>query len=248
MHDTKTGEALWQREHDFPSWEEEGSLFISKHVAGYVFESITGHGDGLIIDIALFNTSNGDLIYRCKKGAWEGTLSALARGRFMCLTLGAKIDVLEVRGNDVKRHSFPVPMEEFKSSSKYSRQQKRTAYKDASLVGFIGKSQVLLGKLETFGGIGYPNLFTFDLQEALCGNQEKAFSVPINFRKNSPQDCSDCSYEPVYKSDKVNKSVEMVGVMRQWPRWAITDATKAKTVEVTYFVTEMKCPNDVKMV
>ncbi len=157
------------------------------------------------------------------------------------------IHVIRLHGGEAETHSFPFPADHFAKVPGSPLGQCDKSKLVCLMIDFLGKSNIMLGNLK-ISLLHTSVLFSLDLDAAVTARTEEqrnnAFSLPLNCNSVMLPDSQRESilrhnyedwYQPVYKTDRINGSVEVVGVSRKKLE------SDAAVVETHMFVTEMKC-------
>ncbi len=261
LHDTTNGQVIWQKQHGEDVWsfwkEQEKlgivwcnpttsytraefrgpcvSLFTTNHVTGYVFTNeyhdyLQCQPHKVEWKLILFSTATGELI-----GTEHDVSKCMAKGPYVCYPKKLAIHVLEVSGTVVKKHKFKFPLSYFmEDMTSCHFLEDRKYIQGIELIGYLDKSNILLGNL---AGFHCSILFSLDLDSAVNatnkGEQQMAFSLPLAGERISARNHT--PFQAVYRTDRINECVDLVGVMRKRGR---------KAVKTYYFVTEMQCSGE----
>ncbi len=232
VHGVRNGELIWKKEHKHKSASKCKWLFITKHISGYV--SLNKNHK---YEITIFCTKSGDLItveeLQTKKLNWHNSITA--RGQYVCYVKDSYfnlcIHVIKVAGENVTRHNFRLPYQ--KVFEQYGI-RRALYYTEQSLLGFLGKSNILMFSLESNMGI---KLYSFELDVAVSAKSYEdvklAFSLPLASQEKNKFGHYFGHYVPIYQTDRINGSVDIVGAMLHKQEMGAVDAF--------YFFTEMQC-------
>ncbi len=159
-----------------------------------------------------------------------------ARGSYVSCTDGLVIHVIRKSSNACEKFHFTFPTNHFiKLKAKcFKPAEDLLKFDFIVLEGFVGKSNVLIGRLGPHSGIGYV-LMSLDIDAVISAKNEHevtmAFSLPLNPRgKENKFPGTNCNnkYLPVYRTDRVNECVDLVGVMQR------KEKTARETLETTF--------------
>ncbi len=240
VHDSKTGEALWQLEHDIDPLSCS-SLFITRKVAGFKLRDHSCKTS----TIKVFNTQNGELItdHKVTTQHLRSAKIIIARDSCLCYVDGLVIHVLMVHDNGVKKYSFTFPVDHFAKSNCFNSKDDPSKLESIILEGFVGKSKVLIGNLWSSYGCSRI-LMSLDIDAAVLAKNEDevkmAFSLPLNPKGQKPPGRNNNTYLPVYRTDRINECVDLVGVMQR------KEKTAKITLETHYFVTQLDPPKNIQ--
>ncbi len=241
VHSTTNGSKLWEtkieKEHLLyrtNSGQLLGCMpapFITKSIAGYLVKGMDGE-DYQEATITMYDTNTGQLIGNTKLPSEAQEVQwgeIFAKGPLVCFPVGQSVHVYRAEGKQIKTHKVSFPSKYFNIKfNLYERQ----SYID--LLGFLAKSNVLIGSLK-----GKDNLlFSLDFDSALApkseGGSRPTFCIPKCCRSlGNPEN----DFKPVYRTDRTTGGVELVGVMRQK-----NSSRKSFKVDNGFFVTEMQYP------
>ncbi len=250
-HDTKTGELLWKHQIEDEEGVRHNSFlpFITKDISGYVIDRQIAEGNK-VLTIHLFATQGGAAITTidvpCKAWIRSNSMQSgglFCKGPFLAYTdrVGHVVHVIRVKGKEVERHEFPFPVDRFEQTEAINEDPSH----DLSLfklIGFVGNT-VLIGNIGSRSAFK-TFLFSFDLESALeARNQsekDSAFNLPLESSSSTVGDLL-FSYQPIYKTDRTDERVNIVGVMRE----KITDDYEdVVTVDNCFFVNQMQYSKD----
>ncbi len=266
MHDavavlnTTSGAVLWRHQLEGEHVHEDqagfyGNPFITDRIAGYQ------HIRDQDCKIEMYDVNTGKHIgSHVRKGKGNYWMldnhNMFARGSYVCfsdLILTTHILKIADNGDKIEEFSFRFPREYFSQLTKLSHLLYRLG--NIQFIGFLGRSNVLIGRLKEHSRQNNFSIFSLDLDAAVsakCGEEvRRAFSLPLGpelgvimpgcdgecfFR--SCKKCDSWSiydYRPIYRTDRITGSLDLVGVMRT------TEANEKQTVKSYFFVTEMQC-------
>ncbi len=166
--------------------------------------------------------------------------SVTAKGSYLCWTDGLVIHVIRKSTSSCQKYDLAFPMDHFVKAKCFKAAEGLANFDFIVLEGFVGKSNILIGRLGPHSGIGYV-LMSLDIEAAISAKNDKemamAFSLPLNPRGREdkfPHSKHNNMYRPVYRTDRVNECVDLVGVMQRKEKAARV------TLETTFFVTQLE--------
>ncbi len=247
MHDTRTGEILWQQELGQKDTEEViyNTVFITENFCGYATDpmgwlsesnpAIQIHDTDSGQHLSSVDVEGSTALFRQRRTVLNGPF-------LVYLTYDSSVSVIQVDGKKVTQHNFPLPMDKLmKTNTLLNGNEYCSAI---SLMGHLPKKNVFIGQLHT--GI-FENkssyVFSLDLDAALAAKNEKrktgsAFThlMTSSFATDGPGH----KLKPVYKTDLARECVDFVGVTKE-KRSA--NSRNMLTIEQYFFVTEIEVPS-----
>ncbi len=229
VHDVRSGEVLWQQHHKMP--KGSSCLFITKVFTGFLFFNKAKEPE-----IQVFDTSNGNIIANQTIKFWMSKyhMSMIARGSYLCYADHFNIHVIKFCCGKTTCYKYPMPRHFFKPVRKNAKGFFCWNEIVVDLLGFLGKSHVLIGTLYQYDQI---DLFAFDIEAAASAHSEQeaelAFSRPLDSRKQKLNLNNGSYYDPVYRTDRINGCIDMVGVMRR-------RASKKLKIDAYFFETQLE--------
>ncbi len=256
VHDCKSGEALWRNKITgyMPAmFKCCFSIFITKDIAGYLYRCSNGgdatdkheRDDGS--KVVIFDTKSGELVGSVKMRPFcqDPPSFLVTKGSIICYKRWSTIFVARVIGQEIKTYEFTFPIIHFmrlvKESLTLEEVKKWCDQGIYTLYGFVANSNVLIG---CYGKPceSCPVLFSLDLDVAFAAKSEEeidsAFSLPLNTSKWNGSEYQN-AFEPIFKTDRANGSIEIIGVMRE--RNNVKGTSNLK-IDNYMFVTEMEYP------
>ncbi len=242
LHSVIDGGVLWQRAHR----KEQKTLLV---FALFVTNTFTGYLNEFS-KIKIYGTANGQFIksFEAKSAPLK---RVTARGPYLCYIVQPNaglgwpigcgpvpvINLYKVTSQNVfKPHEFTFPIKNF-ASVKNSVGNLSPSSLEYFLFGFLGKSNILVGRIRSTKRDGSPVLFSLDIDAATRAKSREqvveAFSAPL-----APQDVelnkddnTGRAFKQVYQTDISRGCVDLVGIMRK---------TRERSAETHIFVTEMQ--------
>ncbi len=195
-----------------------GHLFITKNFAGFVCYDFT---EEQARKVKIFDMRNGDLIASRKINVEDrGVNSLVAKGSFLCYNYRTAIHVIQVlEGSGVRLFEFCFPTAKF-FRAVLDVNCNMSNYTNPCLMGFVSKTNVLVGNLRASSGRVRPAvLFSLDLDKVASARDKdeewSAFSLPLLGEDCNITEEHHRSYQPVYRTDRINRCVDLVGVVKK---------------------------------
>ncbi len=241
VYDTNSGEMLWNKDHD--EREKLGTLFITKDISGYITEEDSYCKFNML---HLYDTQSGAHIASLKVERWFDKKEIWAKGPFLFCRQHEKIYVFKVVGKEVKKCTIVFPFDYLLKTIGMNRFEFGYYYEFFKLLGFLGKTNVLIGNL-ALEKIMNPSkvkhvVFSLNLDAAIAARNDKeanrAFSI-VPHLESVGHRCMQ-RFMPVYETDRSTDSVDIVGVMCQ--RYETNDSEDPLILDRKYFITKMELP------
>ncbi len=257
VHDSRTGARLWKTDIE----EADGVISSHAHVSRYYFRFfITEVTAGYAMVNRESETRRCIRLYDTKSGVFiasfkipYGRIEILSSGPFVCFHHGRTVQAIKVDKGEAKKYEFEFPFEDLVYKKKQPPPTRRSIQR---LLGFVGKTNILVGLMDKTQGLGHliesgvckvhPSLFSLDLDFAMAARSEteskKAFDFPMA-QDHSEETC----YLPMYKTDREKERIDLVGVMsksRDVFNFQIFPNLSKLTVQTHLFVTDMQYPED----
>ncbi len=245
VHETVNGIILWKKyiSQVLPRDHERKILpFITDTIAGYLYSERSLSRDIPGLSLAnIYDTNTGAFIAsmeispsQCQLGYWAWD-KALTKGPFLCCADKTAIRVIKVTKQVAKLFEFALSKEKLASI-------KERIMRIEKLLGFVGKSNILLGWFKLTGEHrdGHA-LFHLDLDAACKAKNQSEVDQAFSFTFfERPEDLQH-EFQPIYRTDRARGSIDLVGTMRR----RVTDFLDEKmNVSNWYFVTELQLQRD----
>ncbi len=253
VHSATSGKMLWQNSLEKKDNNREKALpFITRDIAGCFHVAKNDENDlHYEVSIHIYNTQSGehisDLQIELIFPDHLERYGVFARGSYLCYIDSGNLLVHKVMGKDVQEHIIPFPIKHllktnsiFSSSVDYETLDNAFHFRDC--LGFVGKSNVLLLKFQSYKCGSF--IASLDLDDYLSAKSEEekisSFLLPLAAH------CSPCSphmqgyqpWHPVYETDTFNGCVDIVGIMRM----SIEENEMQTLLENFFFVTKLELP------
>ncbi len=265
VHSAITGDILWKRQAEQvdrnrltdPRMESPLIPFITKDIAGYIANIHSHHinNEGGSDDyyeytvLRAYDTESGHLLATMQIPNAENLCyncnDMVVRGCILCCTSGLVIQVFRVVRNEVRSYELIFPVVHFLMSGQLIEHPGpyRPPFQMIDLLGFLGKTNVLIACLRSNKFTVKNVLFSLDLDAAFAARDEE--ETRLAFGIITP--CCDPSspwqqkIKPIYRTDRSTGQVEMVGIVH--PKYSGVEMDYI-TLENEFFVTEMDLPSD----
>ncbi len=225
VHDVTNGSVLWQAKHS-SDIKRLMTLFINAKITGFVSRVSPGQFKGEI-----FDTATGEFITYLNIVVPKGKIGRniiRTKGKLMCYIQNLDFHVIRVSPSlssqqRKREYKFSFPVEHFKEDIEnfYRASTRPLVPSSISLLGFLGRSNILLSQLRCEGQ-HKPLLVSLDIDAAIAATNDDevqlAFSLPLLERDEdfSFYPC-DTGYTPIYMTDKSTRRVDIFGVT--CPTW-----------------------------
>ncbi len=164
VHDTTSGATLWQRElsRDVPFQEGAQTLFITDRVTGFV------RWLERRCFVEMYDVRTGNFIGSQERDARGWSRAVTAKGTHICYDEenGLDIHVVKIVDNEIKKYVFPFPTDIMGQSNNLAKEIQGSTIR---LIGFVKKSQLLIGQLILPQHL---LLFGLDLDAAISADNE----------------------------------------------------------------------------
>ncbi len=246
VHDTVNGGILWKKtiSEELPIGLEPSIVpFITDTIAGYFYMDTRSENQKSVANI--YNTNTGALIasvdLSCHWGQGRAWKRALAKGPFLCCKekTEIRVRVIKVTGQHAKQYEF-VPSK--KMLALIEKKCKKVKEID-KLLGFLGKSNILLGLFKLTGNVRV--MFGLDLDMACKAKNQRevdeAFLLSFSKKSMTKPGYLQNEFQPIYRTDRARGCIDLIGTMKQG---ATRFLDEKMTVFNWFFVTELHFPRD----
>ncbi len=254
VHSTTSGDNLWKRELECTDASHLSELpeslkppapipFITKDIAGYFLQTQDAEGYKHST-MEVYETDTGEHISSFELSLMEFDNvhqgKAIAKGCFICFSFDLSVHVYMVKNSVVNTYEIPFPLEHFIKNKELIRLKNSSQRVWIKLLGFLGKTNVLIGTLKTRT---LSALISLDLDAAIAAKSDKETQLAFNLHvNNKPLGSLSNEFKPVYRTDRDTGCVELVGVMREKLPESLGD--EMFTIDTGFFVTQMQIPDD----
>ncbi len=261
VHSTANGDCLWNAK---PEPEDARYLIMHKRrarplilmtrrMAVFIIcnaDQGGGYSHGLAYNLRIYGTENGTLLKSTEiPRAFLKDISRkiVAKDSILCYNFKLTFHVFRVGDGKVKEYVFSFPSDHLAQLEEFTGSKcTGAALQTISLLGFLAKTNVLMGSLKVdmpeFGCAQV--IFSLNLDAAI--NAKNADEIDTAFSWllsafNPVVGTNEYDFKPVYRTDRAKNSVELVGIMMK----SLPDSSSdVLTIENSFFVTEMELPNE----
>ncbi len=242
VHETVNGRILWKKyiSQVLPR-DHEGKIvpFITDTIAGYLYSERSSREIPGLSLANIYDTNTGVFIAsleispsQCTLGYWAWD-NALTKGPYLCCADKTAIRVIKVTRQVAKQFEFALSKEKLASIREKTMRIEK-------LLGFVGKSNILLGWFKLTGEYRDGNaLFHLDLDAACKAKNQSEVDQAFSFTFFKTSEHLPYEFEPIYRTDRTRSSIDLVGTMKSE---TVEYLDEKITVFNWFFVTELQLP------